>query len=187
MAGRYLFRANQTTLSAIFDCNRIMRLFWLTGFRCARCAGRINKDSTSENVSARMTTSEIARVNSAVPPPTNIHGAKKIMVVSTAKITGMITIFVPFVDAATPVSPSSILECIASPTMMASSTITPITSRKAKLEIILKETPNIGRSAIPPAIDTHMAMIGRRNSTSTISTRTRPDRKFDMIVPIRPE
>jgi len=127
------------------------RLFGLTGFRCDKCAGRINSVSTSEKASARITTSEMARVNSAVPPPTIIHGAKKIIVVSTANTTGIMTIFTPLMAASTPVSPSSTLEWIASPTIIASSTITPITSRNEKLEIMLNETSNNGSSAIPPA------------------------------------
>ena len=168
------------------------RFLGITGFKCDKCAGRISNDSTSENVSAKITTNEIARVNSAVPPPTNIQGAKKIIVVSTANTTGIITIFAPLIAASTPVSPSSTLECIASPTMIASSTITPITNKKAKLEIMLKETPSTGRKASPPAkataipIETHRAITGRKNNISTTTTNNRPVIKFEEIVPIRP-
>ena len=67
-----------------------------------------------------------------------------------------------------------------SPTTIASSTITPITNRIAKKDRKFSDTPNIGRTAKPPAnavmmpIVTQKATIGRKNRMRTIRTRMRP-------------
>ena len=151
----------------------------------------MRRDSTSENTRAQITTRDIDLVNSDVSPERNIHGAKKIMVVKTAKITGLITMVVPLNAASKPSSPSSVLLWIASPTMIASSTITPITRRKAKVDNMLKETLKNGSMARPPAnavampMETQMATVGRRNKNSVIKTRIRPVKKFEPIVAMR--
>ena len=81
---------------------------------------------------------------------------------------------------------------MASPTMMASSTITPITSRKAKVEIILKETSKSGSRASPPANAaaipalTQKAIMGRKNRNKVAPTNNSPIRKFFVMVEIRP-
>ncbi len=131
-------------------------------------------------------------MNSLVPPLRYIQGAKKIMVVNTAKITGLTTIFVPLTAASKLASPVSVLKWMASPTMMASSTITPITKRKAKVEIMLKDTSKSGSNARPPAkavaipMLTQKAILGRRNNIRVKHTKSNPVKKFLAIVLMRP-
>ena len=68
----------------------------LNGFRCDRCAGRIKNASTSENVSARITTSASGNVIFAAAPSMNSVGENAIIVVMAAKMTGLATRLAPW-------------------------------------------------------------------------------------------
>ena len=92
-------------LSAMRLCRVIHFDSDLAVFRFRKCEGRIKKASISENSNAREITTDNCRVNCAVTPDKNNHGAKATMVVNTAKITGRLTAKAPATAASSPVSP----------------------------------------------------------------------------------
>ena len=98
----------------------------------------------------------------------------------TAKRTGLATICTPTTAAVRPCSPRSTRLWIFSPTMIASSTTTPITMRKAKSDRKFSVTPINGNSMKAPAkavampMVTQNATIGRRKRIRMISTSPRP-------------
>ena len=79
-----------------------------------------------------------------------------------------------------PVLPLSYSRWIFSPTITASSTIIPITKRKANNEMTFKEISIPGRKinapvkAVPIPTEHHMATAGRKKSISIIKTRINP-------------
>jgi hypothetical protein len=62
---------------------------------CARWAGRISLDSTSEKARQRITTQPIAAKNCPEMPVTSRMGRKAAMVVSTPNVAGTATLLTP--------------------------------------------------------------------------------------------
>ena len=138
------------------------------------------------------TTKVICCVNTRVGPVTKAQGRNAMMVVRTPKMTGFITSWVPRTAASMPSRrPLSTSLWMFSPTTMASSTITPITSSTAKVDRMFQDTPMTGKNMMLPAnavkmpAVTQMATTGRRNSSSTIITRMAPDSADALIRSIR--
>jgi hypothetical protein len=98
----------------------------------------------------------------------------------TAKNTGFETKYAPVIAASVPVLPLSYSRWIFSPTITASSTIIPITNRKANREITFNEISIPGRNikepvnAVPIPIEHQIATAGRRKSINMKNTKIRP-------------
>ena len=115
-----------------------------------------------------------------VTPDTNSIGVNAAIVVSTPKITGTMTSYVPRIAALVPLPVRVCVLWMFSPTTIASSTTMPSTRMNANSDIMLIETSNTGISAIEPRKDTgmpsvtHSASRRRRNSASTTNTIAKP-------------
>ena len=71
-------------------------------FGCARWAGRMTRDSTSDSRSTRITTTGICMKNFPITPGMNRSGAKAMQLVRIAKMTGAATSFTPPIAACMP-------------------------------------------------------------------------------------
>ena len=105
-------RATHNTECAHFCCIRISRAnspepCGFGFFTCAKCAGKMIKDSISENTKVDITTMEMARVNWRASPSISIHGLNEIMVTNTDATSGFSTICVAKMALSPPVWPRS--------------------------------------------------------------------------------
>ena len=150
----------------------------------ARWAGRIHRHSTSENDSARVTTTGSGVAVLAISPGRKNICPTNIMVEITANITGLTTARVPITAPLAPVSPAAWWACTDSPTIIASSTTIPRINRNAISEIMFRlmpvngSTKNVPMNAMAMPTHTHMANSGRRNTISSRNTSTSPPTPF---------
>ena len=140
--------------------------------RRLRCAGKINFDSTSENIRQGITTNGICAKISPRLPSTINSGTKAMAVVSTPKITGTAISCVPLIAPVNALPPRCWWAWMQSPVTMASSTKMPRTRRNPYSVKRLIVTPRYGISAKAPIkatgtpTQTHIATAGRRNNPS---------------------
>ncbi len=138
-------------------------------------------DSTKEPIKVAITTIGIGKKNLPKKPGMVRIGIKATIVVRTAKVTGIDTLFVPMTEALTPGPPcfwNSVN--ILSPTIIASSTTIPNTNMKPKSEARLMVTSNTGKTINAPKKEigipsmTKNANEGLRNKVKIIKTRISP-------------
>jgi len=152
--------------------------------RLARWPGRTSCDSISEKMRTGIAISGITRQICASAPCTLNIGRNAAMVVITAAKTGVRTDLLPRSAAASGdrVLPRSCM--MFSPTTIASSTTMPRTSKNTNSEIMFKETPVNGRTAMAPRnatgmpTATQMASLNCKNRASISRTMTPPIMAF---------
>jgi hypothetical protein len=164
------------------------------GFRpWARCDGRMNNDSSSENSRQLITMIGTTRVMRPMGPGRKASGANAATVVSTPNVTGTTMVWAPRIA---PNSFLPIFDCwvwVFSPTTMASSTTIPSTTMKPSRETKLTDIPRWGITATAPRKEmgmprlTHMARRSRRNSARMRTTRRKPPRALRIMVFSRSE
>ena len=145
-------------------------------------AGRIRKDSMSENINTMMTTVGICQATLPGSPPMAARGAKARTVVSAAAVTGASISRAPVKAASPGASPWACLTTMRSETTTASSTTMPSTMIKPVSDIMFSVMPNAGNrisvarntTGMPMRIQT--AGPGRTKVNSTAVTRTKPIR-----------
>jgi hypothetical protein len=148
-------------------------------------------DSMSEKIRQSPTTFAMAPKKSRMKPGESAIGTKAQIVVSTPKITGTETSWVPMIAARRGASARSWCVWTFSPTTIASSTRSPSTRMKAKRVSTSIERPTLGKAARAPRkeigipIATHRARRSRRKSARIVNTRTKPVSPLFTRIPSR--
>ena len=146
----------------------------------AMCAGRIRKDSTSENASTMTTTAGICQTILPAMPPKAIRGANASMVVRAAAVTAGAISAAPARAASAGAKPPACLTAMRSATTTASSTTMPNTMTNPVKATRLRVMPS-GLSSMRPPVNTmgmptsiQSAALGRTNRNNTPATSRAP-------------
>ena len=137
----------------------------------------------TETVKTAMTTEGRTSKNWPVSPGTKSRGMKAMMLVETAKKTGMTMSFAPLMAAEMRDSPLEMRWKISSPTTTASSTTMPRVMMNPKREIMLIVEPPMGSRAMEPRMEMGMPMAVQK---ATRRSRKRPRASRTRTSPIAP-
>ena len=145
-----------------------------------RCAGRMTRDSTSENRRHGITMTGMTLKIFPIEPGTKSIGMNAATVVKTANTMGVDISQAPSMAPRNPCPWCCWCVWMFSPTTMASSTTIPNTRMKAKMDKTLMETSNVGINQIAPRNEIGIPRLVQnanrrsRNRASEIKTSTKP-------------